>query len=709
MKPSPTIANDERRRFYAVLCGVAGVLLALAFPMLLGKIYVNPDLGDFFLPLKYFYAKSLANGDGFAWCSGLFNGFYLHGEGQLGLLHPFNLSVYRWLPLTLAFNLECWLRYPLLLLGFYKLLRRQNLPRDAAGLGAVLFAFSGFNLLHFLHLNAVTIIAHIPWLLLAQDTLARTRDERKAAWAGVAVALLTVSQLLFGYPQYVFFTALLELFYWLLVWPDNKRRILWWLAWKTAGVLGGGVQLLPTWESLQLSERAAPGPEFQLSWSLPPANLAQLVSPYLFKNRFFAFNEGNAHEFGVYTGAATITLAAWAGARRNTPRAVKLLVGLTLFALLMSLGSYGYLYRLQAALPLVSAFRSPCRYLLLAHFGIAWLAAIGYAELARGRPERRGWLALAGVLGAALLATLIGWATAWTGQIAPTEFLWGGFLLVVLFAGLVAAAARGWRGALLLLPLLACADVAVYGLSYLWKTPPQTLAAYRARIPLPDNDLSPDARVAGLLNETLLRDWRATDGYVALRPRRRLDYTTTAARQLSGAEAVGVVNQETAPTEFKTWIQLPRPLPRARLVTRTQISAQPEVDLENIAPETTALVAEELALPSGEAGQATLLTAQNGRLMIETQAVAPRLLVVAESFHPGWQADIEGQMARIVPVYGDFMGVVVPAGRHRVELNFRPASLRNGWRVTLAGAGLLFLLTAFGLVRRQKRARKSRV
>jgi hypothetical protein len=689
---------DEKLRCYAVGLGVAGVLLALAAPMLAGKIYVNPDLGDFFLPLKYFYAKSLASGDGFLWCPGLFNGFYLHGEGQLGLFHPYNLLAYRWLPLIWAFNLEVWLRYPLLLLGFYKLLRRQDLPRDAAGLGAAMFAFGGFNLLHFLHLNAVTIIAHIPWLLLAQDTLARSRNRRKRAWAGVAVALLTTSQLLFGYPQYIFFTGLLELFYWLLVWPADKTRLLWWLGWKTAGVLGGGVQLLPTWESLQLSVRAAPGPEFQFSWSLPPANLANLVSPYLFQNRYFAAAEGNLHEFGVYAGGATVALAAWAVARgRETiaPRTVKLLVALALLAFVMSLGGYGYLYRLQAALPFVGAFRNSCRYLLLAHFGLSWLASLGYADLTNKQENRRGFAALACIAGAALLITRIG-AGVWAGQSAPPRVLFFSLLPVLLFAGLAWLAARGWRVALLVLPLLACADVGYYGLSYVWQHPPQTLAARRSRIPLPEKGLPANAKVAGLLNEALLRDWRTTDGYAALWPRRELDYQATMERRLAGAGLVGVSDKSKQPEEFKSWLELPAPLPRVRLLANAQVSASPAADLANIRPEDTALVEEALSLPAGEPGRAEMAAAQNGRLVVDTETVAPRLLVVNENFHPGWQAEIAGQTAQVIRVYGDFVGIVVPSGRHRVELNFRPQSLRRGWQVTAAGALLLLILFGFG-------------
>ena len=58
----------------------------------------------------------------------------------------------------------------------YLLLRRLELPPPAAIFGAIVFTFSGFNLLHFMHMNAIAIVAHIPWLLLAIDVLLRSSD-----------------------------------------------------------------------------------------------------------------------------------------------------------------------------------------------------------------------------------------------------------------------------------------------------------------------------------------------------------------------------------------------------------------------------------------------------------------------------------------------------------------------------------------------------
>ncbi len=123
-----------------------------------------------------FYAQQLAAGQSFDWLPSLYNGFYLTGEGQVGSYHPLHLLLYRWLPLTVAFDLELLLSYPLMLIGMYGLLVRRLGQHGAALFGGLVFTFSGFNLLHFVHPNAVAVVAHMPWLLWMIDVLLTTPD-----------------------------------------------------------------------------------------------------------------------------------------------------------------------------------------------------------------------------------------------------------------------------------------------------------------------------------------------------------------------------------------------------------------------------------------------------------------------------------------------------------------------------------------------------
>ena len=191
-------ARTERRRAIWILALAIASFAALALPCLLGQIYVADDLGAFHLPLRAFYTEQLAAGGPFDWMPNLFGGFYVTGEGQLGAYHPLHRALYQWLPLPVAFDLELLLSYPFMFAGMYLWLRQRIGRRDAAMFGALAFTFGGFNLLHFVHPNAVAIVAHIPWLLWACDAVLTLPPGTRRATYELAVGLLIASRLLLG-------------------------------------------------------------------------------------------------------------------------------------------------------------------------------------------------------------------------------------------------------------------------------------------------------------------------------------------------------------------------------------------------------------------------------------------------------------------------------------------------------------------------------
>ena len=178
--------------------------------------------------------------------------------------------------------------------------------------------------------------------------------------------------------------------------------------------------------------------------------------------------------------------------------------------------------------------------------------------------------------------------------------------------------------------------------------------------------------------------WRRADGYAGLEPRRQLDYRLLPALRVAGVRWVQCATRRPIdiaglkPRDDR-WLEVPDPLPRVRLVTQTQASSDPAGDIARICPDTTALCEVPLGLPASKPGTAALAAERPGRLDIEVDCPAPQLLVVAESYHPGWHAAVDGQPQTLYRVNGDFMGCVVGPGKHRVVLTFQPGSLRRGW------------------------------
>ena len=85
-----------------------------------------------------------------------------------------------------------------------------------------------------------------------------------------------------------------------------------------------------------------------------------------------------------------------------------------------------------------------------------------------------------------------------------------------------------------------------------------------------------------------------------------------------------------------------------------------------------------VAPPGQIPGQASIDEYSPDHVVIGTSAAAPGTVVLTDAYMPGWAASVDGVPASLFPVYRAFRGVRVPAGRHRVEMFYRPAAARRG-------------------------------
>jgi len=711
------VADEESRAdalrdplFVLALLAAGAILLAFAWPLLGGRVYVNSDLGRFHIPMRWFYASALARGEGFLWLPYEYTGFYLHGEGQAALAHPLNWLQYRLLPFRAAFAVELLRSYVFLLLGTFLLLRRFGVTSAGAAFGSLAFGFGSFNFLHFMHMNFTGIVSHVPWVLLATDVALRSERRSAVATARLGIALLTASQLLQGHPQ-VTWMSLVVLGAYALDWlargsagsRADRLRALVPIALSVAlGFLMGAVQLLPQWEGLQRSFRAEPGQGFIASYALDPINAVQLVAPYLFEDRTVGANTSG---FAFYMGGAALPLVVWALMRRGRLGAAwpwaRFGVAIAVVAFVLALGRAGGLYRLQELLPLVGLFRAPGRYLLLCELGLAIAAVAAFADLARrGRqavPWRSLW-PLALPLAASVLApALLSAADRGAWQTRAGLALFAGPLLVGAATLLVVAGARRRRRALALLVLLTAADLGFYGMSFVRSVPAVDLATWAGLgIPSP---VPPGLRVDRAFPKDLMREIRMASGYSAMVPDRVLPVglwkglesidpdTLRNARRVSSVVLRG--RQHIAGT-----------LPRFRLVAAAAVSDDPLALIGRIDVATTAIVPEPVRLGDGPPGTVRPLVDRPGHIRVATHAPSPQLLVVSESYHPGWRSGAGTAECRVLPVYGDFMGCVVPAGSHEVELVFEPGGWVWGLRLSVLGLGIALAGFAVALARR---------
>lgn len=145
-----------------------------------------------------------------------------------------------------------------------------------------------------------------------------------------------------------------------------------------------------------------------------------------------------------------------------------------------------------------------------------------------------------------------------------------------------------------------------------------------------------------------------------------------------------------------------RALPRAALVGRQTVVGSGRAALDAVTrpgfdPRAEVVVERPLAgVPrSGDgrgAGDARVVVAEPERVRATVDARRPAVLVMPDVHFPGWQARLDGRPVALERVDHLLRGVAVPAGRHEVELRYRPWSWTAGWIVSLLAA--LGLITA---------------
>jgi membrane protein YfhO len=151
-----------------------------------------------------------------------------------------------------------------------------------------------------------------------------------------------------------------------------------------------------------------------------------------------------------------------------------------------------------------------------------------------------------------------------------------------------------------------------------------------------------------------------------------------------------------------------RALPRVLLVDqqrtvsrdRTALAAvtAPGFDARRIAVTERALPGLPQATPGAPraGGTARMVSYGGERVIIDATAPRPSLLVLTDTFYPGWKATVDGRPAPIERVDYMLRGVALKPGRHTVEFSYRPASWRIGWIISLVSLVALIAAALWG-------------
>jgi hypothetical protein len=149
----------------------------------------------------------------------------------------------------------------------------------------------------------------------------------------------------------------------------------------------------------------------------------------------------------------------------------------------------------------------------------------------------------------------------------------------------------------------------------------------------------------------------------------------------------------------------PRALPRAWVTGRWELVDAAQCRTRLLAPEfdraRVALLESppEPAPDTSAVGTARIVEFSANRLALEVESSAPGLLVLAEAYHPGWRARVNGDARPVLPVDCALRAVTLPAGASRVEFEFTDPALRRGLAVTLVALAVVVGLVLAAIFR----------
>jgi hypothetical protein len=379
-----------------------GALLPYWRLLTFSAIFVTDDgfASDIFngeLPGRVLVGELIRHGQAPVWTNQLCSGLPLAGSA----VDPIGLAAFSQLPPAAALDLFVIVLLLVAAHGAYGLARRFGADRPAAVLAGLAFAGSGYIACQLKHLGIVSTIVWLPvGLAFIDRTLGASVDApsptaaRRALFMA-AFGLVFAEQVLCGFPQSAYICALVYGSFALFCVIANRRRLgplpggLTWLGGLgVAAVLGaaaGAVVLLPLSQLGGVTDRAEPlGWAWSTRLAYWPPNVLNFLLPYFhgdISNNTYTGHSIFWEDYG-YVGIATVLLAIYGGVRERRRPVVVFSILMTLVAYLLVLGAATPVFQVAYLLvPGMKMFRFPTRFLIVVELGLALLGAVGLTRL----------------------------------------------------------------------------------------------------------------------------------------------------------------------------------------------------------------------------------------------------------------------------------------------------------------------------------------
>jgi hypothetical protein len=388
---------EKRRSTLIAIFLLLIVTLAMFADVLLagGTRVLGHQASDLYLQYyawRDFGFRELARGNLALWNPHIFSGAPYFGGMQGAQLYPPNL-IFLILPLPAAINWSVAIHVFAVGAFMFLWLRQRQLRVAPSFFGATTIMFCGAFFPHIFagHLPQMCAMAWAPLIFCAIDGLFESVHSRWILLGIFAVAM----QVLAGFPQYVFYTALIAGLYTFLrlLYDWNWSRTAALLSIYAGAALLAAVQLLAAVETTRETTRGLRLPfGFASMVAFPPENFLTLVAPDFLGGMTKYWGRWYLWETSLFVGIIALAFAVYAVIyceRKGTLPAVIVILA----SLLLALGTYTPLFSfLYNWVPGFDRFRAISKFIFPASLLLILLAATGLDRFFREERIPKGFV-----------------------------------------------------------------------------------------------------------------------------------------------------------------------------------------------------------------------------------------------------------------------------------------------------------------------------
>lgn len=643
--------------------------------------------------------------------------------------------------------------------GTARLVKKLGLSALAQVVSGLAFSMSAFLIARAGFFSMVWSASWLPWALATVEQIAGETNLHHR-WKSIAwLGLISGMQLLSGHAQITWY-SLVFTGCWALVagfsrggWKNLLRTAGFSALGLVIGVCIAAIQLIPTFELLQQSQRAsAVSLEFAMTYSFWPWRLLTFIAPSFFGNPAYGDYWGYASywEDAVYLGLlpflAALSTIGLLTARKAEKDSGKLLHGriillwlMSLIGVLLAFGKntpvFPFFYQ---HIPTFNMFQAPARYMLWPVFSLSILAAVGIDGWSRpaGQKLRRmrhvSFSIVAGMVGVGsayllvpgikasfiyslLVAGLLGLLTCNLAMRKPLEhdptacnrwnWIVAVFVGVDLFiagwgqnpssqANFYAGEQLGRQEQLILNERIYIDEQSEYRLKF------SRFLRFEDYRPV---ETWANMRTLNIPNLNILNGTASANNFDPLRPA-RYDEWMIYLSDLQESQRLPWLNRMSVTLVEKAISEDGRDVRMEAIEGSTRfafyscaIPAENSIEawaktiniVRNNSPQI--VVEGETGLSADcnllNTDKISILFEQADRIVVAVDAVSNGWLYMADTWYPGWQADVDGMMVGVVRANYAFRAVPVEAGRHTVVIKYQPA-----WKVPAVVVSLLGIL-----------------